>query len=400
VSVPASLILARTVLLTWLQQPQYAVPESLLPPRPAHSSRAESTLHTPPNEADDLNRRENHTAILKPESSVPVRSQPDLGSLALDAQSQSLPPLAYVRYSKDLLRNKTPSDQLLDETPNLAFQTTEEDLHDKDSFLSEYRNPSLKPFLTDMLEMADISFFPSPAMTDPWGETSASELPWNSTMELPFLVEKPMPTAEPDTVSDREFSTICSTISTPTTPSREKSQLDTSASVKDRLSHVLKAVDAAGFDSLDSAIIAYYKKSLDEDEGLRREQRLNRIRRLPALLKELHLAAQGWSQWQRRGFEEQIIRSTEDILLTELENHLSSRRDQSRLRDDTEIEAEVGRSSYAIGVRAVGCANLDTIASEYVDAANVTLNKIWHHGFERLADRYAKTGRQVHGSRH
>jgi hypothetical protein len=215
----------------------------------------------------------------------------------------------------------------------------------------------LKPFTTNMSEMTDISFFPSPALTDPWKDTSATEIHWNSTMQLPFSVEKPMPTAESDAVSDREFSTMRSTIPTPIPPSREESQLEASASVKDRLSHVLKAVDAAGFDSLDSAIIAYYKKSLDENEGLRREQRLNRIRRLPALLKELHLAAQGWSQWQRRGFEEQIIKSTEDILFAELEDHLASRRTDAqsstcsteqpgstckhRTRADAEIEAEV-----------------------------------------------------------
>lgn len=133
-------------------------------------------------------------------------------------------------------------------------------------------------------------------------------------------------------------------------------QLDPSASIDARLSQVLKAVDAAGFDSLDSAVIAYYKKSSKGNDGLRQEQRLNRMRRLPVLLKELHHSAQGWGQWERRNFQEQIIRSTEDILFAELEDHLASRRTSPQNspygneqrgashqseEDQTDVEAEV-----------------------------------------------------------
>lgn len=99
--------------------------------------RAESTLHTPPNEADDLARHENTSAIIELEPMISVPSQPDLVSLDFDAQSQSLPPPTYAGHSKDLLHNKTPSCQFLDETPDLAFQTTEKDLNDKNSFLSQ-----------------------------------------------------------------------------------------------------------------------------------------------------------------------------------------------------------------------------------------------------------------------
>ena len=139
--------------------------------------------------------------------------------------------------------------------------------------------------------------------------------------------------------------------------SREEPQLDTSASIEARLSQVLKAVDEAGFDSLDSAVVAYYKKSLKGNEWLRQEQKLHRMRRLPVLLKELHVSAQGWGQWERRNFQEQIIKSTEDILFAELEDHLASRRptphnspcsaDQSgqtyqhKEEEETDVEAEV-----------------------------------------------------------
>jgi hypothetical protein len=123
-----------------------------------------------------------------------------------------------------------------------------------------------------------------------------------------------------EAASDRSAQDVHDAIST------GDGHIETPASIEDRLSQVLKAVDAAGFDSLDSAVIAYYQRSSKGNEWLRQEQRLNRMRRLPVLLKELHLAAQGWGQWERRNFQEQIIKSTEDILFAELQDHLATRR--------------------------------------------------------------------------
>lgn len=134
------------------------------------------------------------------------------------------------------------------------------------------------------------------------------------------------------------------TINTMPLPGGETSEVAASASAEARLSHVLKAVNAAGFDSLDNVVLAYYTKSLkdDDDESLRQEQRLNRIRRLPVLLKELHLAAQGWGQWQRRSFHEQIIKSTEDILISELEDHLAARRPDVHLTPPYNCAEQLG----------------------------------------------------------
>ena len=132
------------------------------------------------------------------------------------------------------------------------------------------------------------------------------------------------------------------------------SLLDTSSSTSTeaRLSHVLKAVAAAGFESLDSAVVAYYARSFKDDEWLRQEQRLNRVRRLPVLLRELHHASEGWCQWQRRSFQEQVVRSTEDILIGELEDHLTAKADpphgqqanqtfMQKAGDEVDIESEV-----------------------------------------------------------
>ncbi|CAM1508760.1 Fc.00g056080.m01.CDS01 [Cosmosporella sp. VM-42] len=298
--------------------PQYAVPESLLSPQVVYYSPRAHSLQTPPsNEIDNPDRHGNPTTTIpQPGPRIPMQPRPEAAYLALgtpceEAQNHSchLPPTSG-RQSDEQLR----AGQFLDELPNLPFHTTDKDLGVKqNTFIDE-------------------TFFPSPTITDPWGEMPTPDLSWNPAIKVPFPVDKAVPTAETDAValeaalertqlvSDRRAINTHSIVST------GQAQINTSASIEARLSQVLKAVDAAGFDSLDSAVVAYYRKSLKGNEWLRQEQRLNRMRRLPVLLKELHLSAQGWGQWERRNFQEQIIKSTEEILFAELQDHLVARR--------------------------------------------------------------------------
>ncbi|KAH7004560.1 hypothetical protein EDB82DRAFT_487142 [Fusarium venenatum] len=179
----------------------------------------------------------------------------------------------------------------------------------------------------------DSTFFPSPAITDTWGELPTPDLSsWDTTTKPHSTENRATPIIDKhvspfeaaleivEVASDRSAQDVHDAIST------GDGHVETQVPIEDRLSQVLKAVDAAGFDSLDSAVIAYYQRSSKGNEWLRQEQRLNRMRRLPILLKELHLAAQGWGQWERRNFQEQIIKSTEDILFAELQDHLAARR--------------------------------------------------------------------------
>ncbi|KAF2029787.1 hypothetical protein EK21DRAFT_112653 [Setomelanomma holmii] len=264
----------------------------------------------------------------------------------------------------------TPTHQSLDDSSDLAFQTTATSIGIKhDGFLGEWMALYSKGISSDLSGMSHDMFFPTPAMTDPWGEAPTPNLSWNSAPDLPFLLDETMPPAEPDAavaeaapgrrelVSDREVPDTHGTVNTASSLPRGDSQLETPAFTGARLSHVLKAVAAAGFDSLDDAVVTYYAEALKDDERLRQEQRLSRIRRLPVLLKELHLAAQGWGQWQRRGFQEQIIKSTEDIVIAELKDHLATRRPDKynstcsteqpgqscrhKAKDETDVEAEL-----------------------------------------------------------
>jgi hypothetical protein len=132
-------------------------------------------------------------------------------------------------------------------------------------------------------------------MTDPWGEAHTPNLSSNSAPGLPFLLHGNMSMAEPDAAIGEAAPGRSEVMSDKGAPDRGNSQLSGVTLIEARLSHVLKTVEAAGFNSLDEAVAAYYAESSKENERLRQEQRLNRIRRLPVLLKELHLAAQGWS---------------------------------------------------------------------------------------------------------
>ncbi|KAM0358478.1 hypothetical protein HYE67_009787 [Fusarium culmorum] len=174
------------------------------------------------------------------------------------------------------------------------------------------------------------------------------------------------------------------------------------ASIQDGLSQVLKAVEAAAFDSLDSAVIAYYQRSSKGNEWLRQEQRLNRMRRLPVLLKELHLAAQGWGQWERRNFQEQIIKSTEDILFAELQDHLATRRSsphgspcsmeqrgqahQHMMEHDTDPEAEVSLQEASNAPYRTSIMLTTSTASQYMDLTHISFDKVQHDSFSRLTN--------------
>ncbi|KAJ5195613.1 uncharacterized protein N7498_009051 [Penicillium cinerascens] len=297
-------------------------------------------LRAPINGNDGPDRHNIPTTISHSELSIGLHSRSKTGGLALDAEheAQNHSPFSTsmnAKQSEELLPTEPHSCQSLDESPDLAFpfQTTTKNLGMKyDCFL----------------EMSNKNFFPTPSMTDPWEEAPTSIPSWNSATRQPILLDEAMPAAGQDEAAPERYE-----------PGSDRGEylLGTSASTEARLSHVLKAVAAAGFESLDNAVVAYYAKSLKDDEWPGQEQRLNRIRRLPVLLRELHLASQGWCQWQRRSFQEQVIKSTEDILIAELEDHLAARgndphnliggtRQPSRAfkhkaRDEADIEAEL-----------------------------------------------------------
>ncbi|GAM86519.1 hypothetical protein ANO11243_045330 [Dothideomycetidae sp. 11243] len=89
------------------------------------------------------------------------------------------------------------------------------------------------------------------------------------------------------------------------------------APMEQRLKYVTDQARAMGFANFDDAIIAFYSHTFRESSPLFNDQRLSRNRRLPRVLAALRDAAQDWSEWERRGFQEEIIRAAEENLVKE-----------------------------------------------------------------------------------
>jgi hypothetical protein len=92
------------------------------------------------------------------------------------------------------------------------------------------------------------------------------------------------------------------------------------ASLNDRFEKILDCTEAAGFENFDAMVTAYYntsKEDFDESSFLANEQRLSRSRRLPKVIADVYEGTKDWSVWERRGFHEEILKTTESMLASE-----------------------------------------------------------------------------------
>lgn len=69
-----------------------------------------------------------------------------------------------------------------------------------------------------------------------------------------------------------------------------------------RLEHVVAQAEAAGFESFDHMVTAYYThRATDPASPLADEQRLSRRRRLPRVVADVCAASRAWDDWEREG---------------------------------------------------------------------------------------------------
>ncbi|KAK5988947.1 Transcription factor radR [Cladobotryum mycophilum] len=92
----------------------------------------------------------------------------------------------------------------------------------------------------------------------------------------------------------------------------------------DRLQRILEFVESEGFESFDALASAYYCETLNEASPLAQEQEVSRTRRLPKVISNVFQARNQWNQWQRRGLEEEILKTAESMLLSEGANARAS----------------------------------------------------------------------------
>jgi hypothetical protein len=89
------------------------------------------------------------------------------------------------------------------------------------------------------------------------------------------------------------------------------------ASAEDRIEYVMSCAKNVGFDSLDALIIAYYAQDFSQESAVSDEQRMSRHRGLPQVLAELRQTSANWTQWERNGYEDEILRAAEGICAVE-----------------------------------------------------------------------------------
>lgn len=89
------------------------------------------------------------------------------------------------------------------------------------------------------------------------------------------------------------------------------------SSIEERFEYVLECARRVGFDTFDSMAAQYYGSSFDPCSSLAMDQRLSRNRHLPALLSEIRQKSAQWSVWERRAYQDEALKTAEDICAIE-----------------------------------------------------------------------------------
>lgn len=89
------------------------------------------------------------------------------------------------------------------------------------------------------------------------------------------------------------------------------------SSIEERFEYVLECARRVGFDTFDSMATQYYGGSFDPSSSVAIDQRMSRNRHLPALLAEIRQKSVQWSTWERRAYEDEVLKTVENICAIE-----------------------------------------------------------------------------------
>lgn len=98
------------------------------------------------------------------------------------------------------------------------------------------------------------------------------------------------------------------------------------ASLESRIAYILQQAALVGFENLDALAAEYYTANFCKTSALFSDQTLSRNRRLPKLIATIQQAAKEWSEWEHRGYQQEVVKSAEELLLAELAGFKSSPR--------------------------------------------------------------------------
>ncbi|KAJ5087524.1 hypothetical protein N7456_011140 [Penicillium angulare] len=88
-------------------------------------------------------------------------------------------------------------------------------------------------------------------------------------------------------------------------------------SLSEKLEYILECANEVGISNFDSLATAYYSETPSDSSSVAYEQRISRNRRLPSVISDIFQSANSWSEWERRGLQEEILKQTESMLVSE-----------------------------------------------------------------------------------
>lgn len=130
-------------------------------------------------------------------------------------------------------------------------------------------------------------------------------------------IKMPQQQASPDSTYFQNLTLPSSTTAAVVPDAAAPRTADKNAPLEDRFECIMAQVSAAGFDSFDAMASAYYTQTFNQSSSLAHEQRLSRKRGLPQVITNVHDAAGQWSDWERNGFQEEILKTAESMLTSE-----------------------------------------------------------------------------------
>lgn len=169
--------------------------------------------------------------------------------------------------------------------------------------------------------------------------------------------------SQPNENIANSYSASSSVLASPSAPPAD------SRSVESRIGIILEKVRAEGFSDFDSVLQEYYTATLSK---LSIEQRMSRNRRLPSTIAELSRSAQDWGEWERRGLQEVLVRSSEAVLLNELRHFRQNSRhlvsDEGSATGTQRAEKTLEIFHEQVSARTIDCVTILLLIQTFSDA--------------------------------
>lgn len=89
------------------------------------------------------------------------------------------------------------------------------------------------------------------------------------------------------------------------------------ANQSEKYQYILECVHNSGFADFDDMVVGYYTSAFARGSLADRAQKTSRARRLQSMLSQLYRCSQGWTTWEARGIQAEIVAAAEEIYVAD-----------------------------------------------------------------------------------